>query len=85
MINKRVKSAKRTHDRYILSNYTVSKDNKKEIQDEICKYMPSRKKWISLGESKRRKEVNSNKSGNQICFSSIDSVKKIRNVLNSQL
>lgn len=76
MINKRVKSAKRTHDRYILSNYTVSKDNKKEIQDEICKYMPSRKKWISLGELKRRKEVNSNKSGNQICFSSIDSVKK---------
>lgn len=76
MINKRVKSAKRTHDRYILSNYTISKDNKKNIQDEICKYMPSRKRWISLGETKRRKEVNSNKSENQNCFSSNDSVKK---------
>ena len=58
MISKRIKSAKRCHDRYILSNYTVNKNIKtKEIQEEICNYMPPRKRWVSLGESKRRKKI----------------------------
>ena len=77
MISKRIKSAKRCHDRYILSNYTVNKNIKtKEIQEEICNYMPPRKRWVSLGESKRRKKTISLNRPNQTVFTSIDSVRK---------
>ena len=76
MISKRVKSAKRTHDRYILTNYTINKNTKKTDPDEICKYMPPRKKWVSIGVENRTKNVISIKGNNQTLLSSLDSVKK---------
>lgn len=51
LINKRVKLAKKNHDKYIVSNYVRNGNkycgrNKKDILYDI---MPSRRKWIQLG------------------------------------
>ena len=62
LIKKRVKLAKRNHDKHIVSNYVKTKNvnipEKKNGNDEIIyKIMPKRRDWVHLGKQ-RYKEIN---------------------------
>lgn len=76
LISKRVKVAKRNHDRLILENYTINKGKNSTGKEEIYAIMPPRKSWISLGQNKRQQKVMSTSINKRDVYISKDSIAK---------
>lgn len=77
LIAKRVKAAKRIHDKFILENYTLnSKPKMERKKEDIFQYMPSRKNWVTLGKNNRQKQVLAIKNSIGKTYISKDSISK---------